>query len=54
MHEANSKLREENQALERLLEERKAAMDEQLRITEGKMAKLELVMLEVNPNKLQK
>ena len=53
MHEADSKLREENQALEKLLEERKVAMDEQLSITEGKMAKLQLVMLEVNPKKLQ-
>ena len=53
MHEADSKLREENKALEKLLEERKVAMDEQLSITEGKMAKLQLVMLEVNPKKLQ-
>ena len=53
MHEADSKLREENQALEQLLEERKGAMDEQLSITEGKMAALELVMQEVNPKRLQ-
>jgi hypothetical protein len=38
MHEADSKLRAENQALEKLLEERKEAMDEQLSITDGKMA----------------
>lgn len=54
MHEADSKLREENQALEKLLEEKKAAMDEQLRITEGKMAELESVVLEVNPKELQR
>ena len=53
MHEADSKLREENHALEALLEERKEAMNEQLRVTEGKMAALELVMLEVDPKKLQ-
>ena len=52
MHEADSKLREESHALERLLEERKGATDEQLSITEGKMAALELVMLEVNPKRL--
>ena len=53
MHEADSKLREENQALEKVLEERKEAMDVQLSITEGKMAVLELVMQEVNPKRLQ-
>lgn len=54
MHEADSKLREENQALERLLEEKKAAMDDQVRAAEDKVAELQQTLLEVDPKGLQK
>ena len=53
MHEADGVLRGETQALSKLQEERKTAMDEQIKIAEDKVEELQSIVQEINPTKLQ-